>query len=83
MVVNEGRLRGMVQKLYDGSEYYSFKGIPYAQPPVGKLRFKVNKITRRSIIQCYKYSCTVACTQYNNNLFTGYANLVVIFFLFH
>lgn len=49
VVVNEGPLRGMVQKLYDGSEYYSFKGIPYAQPPVGKLRFKVNKITRRSI----------------------------------
>ncbi|XP_026744598.1 juvenile hormone esterase-like [Trichoplusia ni] len=24
----------------DGTPYYSFKGIPYAQPPLGKLRFK-------------------------------------------
>lgn len=26
----------------DGTPYYSFKGIPYAQPPLGKLRFKVS-----------------------------------------
>ncbi|CAH2233120.1 jg13984 [Pararge aegeria aegeria] len=40
VTVNEGSLRGAVQKLYNGSDYYSFQGIPYAQPPVGKLRFK-------------------------------------------
>ncbi|CAB3252265.1 unnamed protein product [Arctia plantaginis] len=38
--VTEGILQGEeVQNDYGGS-FYSFKGIPYAQPPVGDLRFK-------------------------------------------
>lgn len=42
--VNEGLLEGeVVQNKYGGS-FYSFKGIPYAQPPLGDLRFKVNFI---------------------------------------
>ncbi|XP_045446541.1 juvenile hormone esterase-like [Melitaea cinxia] len=40
VTIREGKLRGAVKDLLDGSKYYSFKGIPYAQPPVGKLRFK-------------------------------------------
>ncbi|XP_038210350.1 esterase FE4-like [Zerene cesonia] len=38
--IKDGQLRGNVQQLFDNSEYYSFKGIPYGQAPVGKLRFK-------------------------------------------
>ncbi|CAB3246731.1 unnamed protein product [Arctia plantaginis] len=38
--VSEGLLEGeLVQNEYGGT-FYSFKGIPYAQPPVGSLRFK-------------------------------------------
>lgn len=36
-----GQLRGTVNEDVNGESYYSFKGIPYAKPPVGKLRFKV------------------------------------------
>lgn len=34
-----GRVRGKVLKVLDG-EVRAFLGIPYAQPPVGKLRFR-------------------------------------------
>jgi len=38
---NYGDLKGYISKTRDGREYSGFKGIPYAQPPVGKLRFQV------------------------------------------
>lgn len=41
VAVKEGQLKGEVKKLLDGSSYYSFKGVPYAQPPIGELRFQV------------------------------------------
>lgn len=41
--VNQGWLEGEVLDLVTGDgTYYSFKGIPYAEPPIGKLRFKVS-----------------------------------------
>ncbi|XP_053602680.1 juvenile hormone esterase [Plodia interpunctella] len=40
VTVKEGILKGSVNDLLDGGKYFSFKGIPYAQPPIGKLRFK-------------------------------------------
>ncbi|XP_026486244.2 carboxylic ester hydrolase-like [Vanessa tameamea] len=43
VTVKEGKLQGTIQNLPDGTKYYSFKGIPYAQPPIGKLRFKAPK----------------------------------------
>ncbi|KAJ8723120.1 hypothetical protein PYW08_003032 [Mythimna loreyi] len=39
--VQQGWLSGEVKETITGDgKYYSFKGIPYAQPPLGKLRFK-------------------------------------------
>ncbi|EDW01410.1 esterase B1 [Drosophila grimshawi] len=36
-----GKVKGMERKTYyDGESYYSFEGIPYAQPPLGELRFR-------------------------------------------
>ncbi|KAF5273123.1 hypothetical protein FQA39_LY07613 [Lamprigera yunnana] len=40
VTVNCGKLRGSIAKDYDGRNYYSFQGIPYAKPPIGTLRFK-------------------------------------------
>ncbi|XP_022828109.1 liver carboxylesterase B-1-like [Spodoptera litura] len=38
--VNEGLLEGERVDNHYGGSFYSFKGIPYAQPPLGDLRFK-------------------------------------------
>jgi len=39
--VAEGKLIGVVVNGYNGVRYHAFRGIPYAKPPVGELRFKV------------------------------------------
>lgn len=40
---SNGPVRGILQTtLLNKSEYYGFKGIPYAKSPTGDLRFKVS-----------------------------------------
>lgn len=41
--VAQGSLRGKQTTAKSGLKYYSFKGIPYAKPPLGQLRFKVSR----------------------------------------
>lgn len=42
--LEHGRIRGKLNRtLFDGKLFYSFRGIPFASPPVGDLRFKVSK----------------------------------------
>lgn len=38
--VRQGKLRGVTSTLPNGSPYHYFKGVPYAKPPVGDLRFR-------------------------------------------
>ncbi|XP_050513371.1 cholinesterase 1-like isoform X3 [Diabrotica virgifera virgifera] len=38
---HEGKVRGHTLQSTKGNTYYAFQDIPYAAPPVGKLRFKV------------------------------------------
>ncbi|GJQ87338.1 Est-6 [Trypoxylus dichotomus] len=38
--IEDGQIRGTFKKSFNGRKYMSFEGIPYAQPPLQKLRFK-------------------------------------------
>lgn len=41
-----GKVRGKKDNSESvGLEFFSFKGIPYARPPLGKLRFRVSSLT--------------------------------------
>ena len=43
VIVNtlNGQLRGYTDYSRGGRKFYGFRGIPYASPPVGELRFEV------------------------------------------
>lgn len=36
-----GPIRGIIAKTIENIDMAAFKGIPFAKPPIGKLRFKV------------------------------------------
>lgn len=44
----DGRVSGVVEESVKGRDFFSFYGIPYARPPLGKLRFKVGSYTFHS-----------------------------------
>lgn len=39
--ISQGLVCGIEEKLPNRGSFYSFKGIPYAEPPIGDLRFEV------------------------------------------
>ena len=43
--VRDGLLLGKMENTDSGTTYFAFRGIPYAKPPVGSLRFKVSGCT--------------------------------------
>jgi len=46
-----GLVSGMSMQSLDDRDFFAFRGIPYAKPPLGKLRFKVFCFTRRLKIE--------------------------------
>lgn len=50
VVTNLGKIKGSNMVSHHGKPFYAFRGIRYAQPPVGELRFKVN-------IYCHAIYC--------------------------
>ncbi|CAF4754248.1 unnamed protein product [Pieris macdunnoughi] len=66
VTVTEGKLRGTVEKIYDGSSYFSFKGVPYAEAPVGAHRFQSQPLPPRNwpgVRDASKHG--PICTQYD------------------
>lgn len=54
---DKGSVRGIQREtLVHKRKFYSFKGIPYAKPPVGKLRFKV---TIRKFVKQKESNCKI------------------------
>ena len=42
-----GKVKGEEKESRDDRDFYAYRGIPYAKPPVGPLRFEVRKISIR------------------------------------
>lgn len=40
--IEDGVVRGTYRETWNGRKFLSFTGMPYAEPPTGKLRFKVS-----------------------------------------
>ena len=40
--IESGKVSGIIEQSFSGQEYSSYLGIPFAEPPTGNLRFKVN-----------------------------------------
>lgn len=53
ITVSQGIVIGQTQPLPDGRQQFVFKGIPYAQQPIGHLRFRVRKLTWYKIYYHY------------------------------
>lgn len=75
---NSGRIRGQQNRtLFDKTPYFSFRGIPFAKPPIDNLRFKVcDIISSREIIVIntilhlkYKMKSTRRCQNDENFTF--------------
>lgn len=45
VTIEQGTLNGTYLKARNGRMFNAFYGIPYAEPPVGNLRFKVNQLS--------------------------------------
>lgn len=60
--ISDGILEGEKVNNQYGGTYYSFKGIPYAKPPLGDLRFQVNEIVYDICIYLFMYVCITYIT---------------------
>lgn len=61
--IPEGRVRGKVVHVLDGEPVEEYLGIPYAEPPVGKLRFRPPQPKKRWQDTLDATSTLTACPQ--------------------
>lgn len=46
--LEQGKLKGKIKVASNNIHYYAFKGIPYAKPPIGELRFAVSTLENKT-----------------------------------
>lgn len=88
VTVAQGKLQGIFQENILGSRYLSFKGIPFASPPVGVLRFKVTFLSSSnnlgfifilSLSLCKNISIFLFVYQERNNKSSDYNYFVTLY----
>lgn len=64
VTVPQGTIEGSTARSLNGRKFFTFEGIPYAQPPVGKFRFKkpVPSTPWKGVLHAKN---VYACLQYN------------------
>lgn len=56
------RIRGQTQQtLFENRTYFDFKGVPYAEAPIGDLRFKVSYIHLKLFISLTNFETSHQC----------------------
>lgn len=60
-IADGGCIEGRATPGFSIDEYESFFAIPYAEPPVGKLRFAVRESHKNSLIKCFLFSSNDVC----------------------
>ena len=71
--ISEGRVRGMSLKTLEGQEFLSVEGIPYAEPPVGPLRWMP---PTRLLLVLYR-----SCLYFDYFSFFSFFLIVAVFFI--
>ncbi|XP_053666463.1 esterase B1-like [Anopheles marshallii] len=69
VTIGPGKVRGLTRVTQSGTHYHQFKGIPYAVPPVGDLRFKPPvplETFQKPVLECFVEGSK--CLQYDQIL---------------
>lgn len=66
--ISEGTVQGkeLTAGSFSRKKYFAFQGIPYAQPPVGNLRFKVSFLS--NICAAIQYHVPITYVQYKSEI---------------
>ncbi|XP_015838032.2 alpha-esterase like protein E3 isoform X1 [Tribolium castaneum] len=79
--IEQGRLRGCVGTDIKGSNFLKFKGIPYARPPLGDLRFKAPQPPEKwaGVLDASKEGdASYHCDVVRENIMVGSENCLVL-----
>ncbi|KAK9884266.1 hypothetical protein WA026_005218 [Henosepilachna vigintioctopunctata] len=69
--ISLGNIEGKVDRNVKGGAFYSFEGVPYADPPIGKLRFE-EPVPSSSWKGTWKADTRYKCIQYDPRAYPKY-----------